>query len=503
MALRPYRFERLSKEEYISAVTISGIEIFYVPDDLIDRDIVSAALATYPKAINCLPQHKIDKELAKEVLINRGSLSNIPLSVIDAELCDIAVKANWRNYQYVPHHLMTKDLFLDLIVTRSLPVPHHLQTKDIYIEAIKRNHRMTQYIPQSVIDYELATILVNETECGIIFVPTHLIDLDLIKMALEDTPLNLIPIKTREVCLEALKAAPTNFIHIPQEIIDYDFLVQAAKIEHVFTFFPNSLITRELALIAIQSNPSSFQVFQHIPDTLKDVDLCLSALMSKYPLKWMPYTDEAFRIEAVKIDPKNLSMIERPTRTLCLEAVRINGIALQYVPLEMRDEEICQLAIQSNPLAIKNVPSPTDQMFMQALQLNSLCLHHLPDRLITDDICIEAIKQNIKALSAIDNVSVAVCIEAVKITPSSFAYIRNQTDELCIAAISVSKEVRYYIRDSSQRTRLIPFLVFSQGEKCCVCFEQCNSVTQCNHPLCSSCFVRLIFKSCPLCRTRL
>jgi len=37
-------------------------------------------------------------------------------------------------------------------------------------------------------------------------------------------------------------------------------------------------------------------------------------------------------------------------------------------------------------------------------------------------------------------------------------------------------------------------------EECCVCLENCDTKTSCNHALCGDCFVQMKSSSCPLCR---
>ena len=43
-------------------------------------------------------------------------------------------------------------------------------------------------------------------------------------------------------------------------------------------------------------------------------------------------------------------------KELCIEVVNKIGILLQYVPLELRDDEMCKIAIKHEKTALKYVP---------------------------------------------------------------------------------------------------------------------------------------------------
>ena len=94
---------------------------------------------------------------------------------------------------------------------------------------------------------------------------------------------------------------------------------------------------------------------------------------------------------------------------MCKISVQNNGLALQFVPLEIRDSEICKIAVQNNGLALQFVPLEIrdSEICKIAVQNNGLALFLLKDFNFFDinlfDINLLAVNNNWIILNLIDS----------------------------------------------------------------------------------------------------
>lgn len=57
-------------------------------------------------------------------------------------------------------------------------------------------------------------------------------------------------------------------------------------------------------------------------------------------------------------------------KELCIEVVNKIGILLQYVPLELRDDEMCKIAIKHEKTALKYVPDNLQYKILEYYDIN-------------------------------------------------------------------------------------------------------------------------------------
>lgn len=60
-------------------------------------------------------------------------------------------------------------------------------------------------------------------------------------------------------------------------------------------------------------------------------------------------------LAAVKINGMCIGLIPDLTHEICLAAVKQNGLALQFVPLEIKDDEVCLAAVKQDMKATKYI----------------------------------------------------------------------------------------------------------------------------------------------------
>jgi len=94
---------------------------------------------------------------------------------------------------------------------------------------------------------------------------------------------------------------------------------------------------------------------------------------------------------------------DRDQSYLCRQAVKINGLVLNQVPMPFRDFDTCKLAVKNNGLSLQDVPTEmrNAEMCRLAVKSKGLALKFVPVELKTMELCLLAVKQNPHALQNI------------------------------------------------------------------------------------------------------
>ena len=122
--------------------------------------------------------------------------------------------------------------------------------------------------------------------------------------------------------------------------------------------------------------------------------------------------NEDIYIEAVRRDWKLIKkLISVATYGICMEAVMTNGMALQYVPMQFRDRDMCYQAVRSNHSAIKYATTQDDEMATIAIEADRDNLKYIINQ--TDDICEMALHIDGTALQYVRNKKAKYCAIAL------------------------------------------------------------------------------------------
>jgi len=132
---------------------------------------------------------------------------------------------------------------------------------------------------------------------------------------------------------------------------------------------------------------------------------------------------------------------------ICVEAVKHHPYALlRLVSNPIVEEKVqdsipmlCEIAVKHQGEAVRFVPINllTPNMCMDAVKQNGLVLRDIPSRLKTDNVCMEAIKQNISAFDSVpENMyTYEMCVEVVKKGGLKRLPIWIRSAELCRIAV--------------------------------------------------------------------
>ena len=83
-------------------------------------------------------------------------------------------------------------------------------------------------------------------------------------------------------------------------------------------------------------------------------------------LKRLKNQTEAICLVAVQLDGLALEYVYEQTEKICLEAVKQNSLALKYV--QNQTEEVCCVAVRKKPEMIKYVKEPTEQICLEVIE---------------------------------------------------------------------------------------------------------------------------------------
>ncbi|CCL32353.1 hypothetical protein BN174_4070001 [Clostridioides difficile E15] len=143
----------------------------------------------------------------------------------------------------------------------------------------------------------------------------------------------------------------------------------------------------------------------------------------------------------------------KQTPQICIEAVKQNGLSLQYVKEQL--DEICIEAVKNYGNALKLVKEQTGEICMNAVKNDGLVLKYVKwDELKgkflkeqAEKICMEAVKQNGWALKYVKEQTEEICLEAVKQDGLAIKFVKEQTKGICSKAISQDRRSIRYIKD--------------------------------------------------------
>lgn len=92
-------------------------------------------------------------------------------------------------------------------------------------------------------------------------------------------------------------------------------------------------------------------------------------------------------LEAVKLDGLALQYVKEQTEEICLAAVRQDGYALCYV--KEQTEEICLEAVKRNVYALQFVKEQTEEICLAALKWDVCALQYVNEDLFKNEEIIE------------------------------------------------------------------------------------------------------------------
>lgn len=149
-----------------------------------------------------------------------------------------------------------------------------------------------------------------------------------------------------------------------------------------------------------------------------------------------PNPSEEFTMAAIELNPYILKHIKEPTRDMMIMALSIDGNLLEHVPMSMRDEELCFVAVKSQGTAIDQVPEKemSEEMMMTAIKTTPKSIMYIPYP--TMEMCMLALEKAPDfILCYVKNPPDGFIEEAVKRWYWNIKCVENPSEELCWLAL--------------------------------------------------------------------
>ena len=123
----------------------------------------------------------------------------------------------------------------------------------------------------------------------------------------------------------------------------------------------------------------------------------------------------------------------------------LEDIKKEYIEFDCTDRDVCLEAVKKNGFALQYVKNQTPDICLEAVKQNGLALRYVKEQ--TPEICLEAVKEDGEALQFVKNQTPDICLAAVKQTGYALAYVKEQTPEICIEAVKQTVYALKYVNN--------------------------------------------------------
>ncbi|WP_436659861.1 hypothetical protein [Acinetobacter sp. P1(2025)] len=430
-----------------------------------------------------------ENEIISKLEESSISLENLPELLITHNVVINAIVKNVENFRKLP--LFRQDNFACLAACQISPsllaeIPSErsawvnsniktpilkffddvLKTKNICIKFIEINYHNVVYLPQ-VLTADRAFI---EYLCGVNpyilrALDDGLIDRELCDIAIQSSSFSLdcLPEKWRdkESCDKAFAKNYRELVGFPKDLVAYHYVYSALqqckqdeakqlisllvadewdehlileaikKDSSILSAVPTEKITYEL-MFKLADFIARYEHLYHVPESIFNANLAYKLVMAN-PLL----------LGGVPVEFRD--------RVLCLKAVAIDGMALQFAPKITQTDEMYHVAVANNGLALRHVPQPyrDDTIPSVAIKQNGEAIKYLPDYSINEVLCREAVLQNPHAIFSIPkqyqsrelyDLAIKTIPQVLKLIPQD-----SRTVDQCIKAIEAKKDLFDYV----------------------------------------------------------
>jgi hypothetical protein len=204
----------------------------------------------------------------------------------------------------------------------------------------------------------------------------------------------------------------------------------------------------EALLLLLKAQP---QLLEYFDDHHQYNEICLEAVKQNgYALQYVKKQTPEICMEAVKQNGYALIYVKEQTPEICMEAVKQNGYTLKYV--KEQTPEICLAAVKQNGLVINYVNEnyKTAEILSAAVKENWQMIHYLSEHEQSHDmyldVYLDAVKQDGSALRYVKKPTLEIIMAAISQNAVAIRYVEEPTVEMCMEAISQNGEVLQYIK---------------------------------------------------------
>ncbi|NIZ47336.1 DUF4116 domain-containing protein [Entomospira nematocerorum] len=394
-----------TKELILLAVKNYGMALQYAPKELITAYIAQTAVESNPYALRYVPSTLLTESLIHTALSLDGmTLTYLPKALITYELATLAITSSATAIQYVPAALIDDRLAMLAVRKDGLMLqylPNNLFTAEMISIAMHQNAATIKYLENNIISEDFALLAVTQDGDLLKYIPTELMTPEVLLQAVQQRgeAIRHIPkeLLTEEIVLTAITTTSNAIQWIPEPYLTEEIIIQGILSTPYILYddkkFKKHLNTPELALFAVQHNPS---FLMQIPMNLRVDAVAETAFQQNMYL--FPYLPEEERtiersILAVANNPdKAIIHVPKHLRTpeFFDQVIPLNGLVLEFIPKKWLNENIIQTAIRQNPWAFTKLPKhhQTASLTRLALELG-LPISQVPKKFLDSTIVYE------------------------------------------------------------------------------------------------------------------
>ena len=206
-------------------------------------------------------------------------------------------------------------------------------------------------------------------------------------------------IVTKEMCISAIESNPYSLRYIPPGLLTEKLVLLAfEKDPFLIRHIPQEFITEEMALKAVECSGNNLE---YIPDKYKTRQVCLLAVNNNADIEDVPaaIVDKELAQAFLENSSSCFQILQKIPKEIwdydiCLKAVEKAGRDLQYVPAEFIDYNMCFSAAQNTSSAVDYIPENlfTEELALALVSHDQYCFSKIPKDCITEAVCLQAIK---------------------------------------------------------------------------------------------------------------
>ena len=411
-----------------------------------------------------LTLYKLNKNISKCVKFNK--ILNLQKSTITPKLKEDTLDNFVHNY----------NSYISLVDKNQInlsEIPEKYRTVELcllyfHCNTLQINQEIS-FIPQDVLN----TFLIQSIETcllsfeGISNIVTYEVCLSLLTNPI---PSKGSPLSSFDIYVYYLKNIPEKF---QLEALYYDAIkVNGKRFNKSFIeYIPSHILTRNFYMKIVKNN---LVPLNYIPQPF-DYQLCVEAVkIDGMNLEYVPPTFRKSEIYKYAVNNNGLSLqfISDLYKTpeLCSDAVKNNGLSLEYVPeiFIIRNPTLCNQAISQNLGSFEFVPDEFKTPEMCDIVVNNgngIYLEFVPEIYKSYELCENAVINNGMALEFVPDEyrTDELLLHAVLNNGLSLQFITIITPDLCISAIYQNPQSLQFVPDEYKTPELCKYAVVHNG----------------------------------------
>jgi len=252
-------------------------------------------------------------------------------------------------------------------------VPPEIIKYDVCKIAVQNNGLALQFVPAEIRNFDICKIAVQQNGLALQFVPSNMINSDICKIAVQQNGLALFLLKNFNSTIINLLAVNNNSINVLLMESNIDL-----QIKYMMTEDEEKQKRKKLFKMIEFFNSHIETLSIDEQNNYKNI---LAVQQNGLALEFVPPEIRNFDICKIAVQQNGLALQFVPSNMInsdiCKIAVQQNGAALQFISPEKRDSDICKIAVQQNGLALQFVQQNTENIFdicKIAVQQNELAI---------------------------------------------------------------------------------------------------------------------------------